>query len=85
MDIQKLGGLDALQELSAQSKNHRDELSNKTQYSDDKAPFFISSHLVRLRLLVCNLNLTVLEYAVIETAIVKYNVIHFMLILKLRR
>jgi len=70
MDIQKLGGLDALQELSAQSKNHRDELSNKTQYSDDKAPFFISSHLVRLRFLVYNLNLTVIENAVVKTAVI---------------
>ena len=30
----KLGGFDALQELSAQSKNHRDDLSYKTQNSD---------------------------------------------------
>lgn len=54
----------------SQSENLRDDLNNDVQDGDAYAPLFTSCHLVRLRHLVYNLNLTVHEYAVVETAIV---------------
>lgn len=62
----KLGGLDALQEPNSQSENQSYDLSYKTHYCEANAPLFITCHLVRLRHLVYNLNLTVFENAVVK-------------------
>ena len=54
---------------NSQSENPIDDLNNNVQDGDAYAPLFTSFHLIRLRLLVYNLNLTVIENAVVKTAV----------------